>query len=67
MLGSVNLDNRSLFLNYEVATFVYSPKIIDDIVLWMNKLLSNSSSGTQEVSAPRRIIENLMRVIAPQL
>lgn len=24
MLGSVNLDNRSLFLNYEVATFVYS-------------------------------------------
>jgi cardiolipin synthase len=67
MLGSVNLDNRSLFLNYEVATFVYSQKTINDIVSWMNKLLSNSSSGTQKVSAPRRIIENLMRVIAPQL
>lgn len=67
MLGSVNLDNRSLFLNYEVATFVYSPKVIEDIVSWMNKLLSNSSSGTQEVSTLRRILENLMRVVAPQL
>jgi len=67
MLGSVNLDNRSLFLNYEVATFVYSDKVIKDIELWMNRLLSNSSTGIKEVSAPRRILENLMRVLAPQL
>ena len=67
MLGSVNLDNRSLFLNYEVGTFVYSAKVINDVELWMNKLLLNSSTGTKEVSAPRRIVENLMRLIAPQL
>ena len=67
MLGSVNLDNRSLFLNYEVATFVYSDKVIKDIELWMQRLLSNSSTGIKEVSAPRRILENLMRVLAPQL
>lgn len=67
MLGSVNLDNRSLFLNYEVATFVYSEKVTKDIQLWMQRLLSNSSIGTQEVSTIRRIIENLMRVMAPQL
>ena len=67
MLGSVNLDNRSLFLNYEVATFVYSDKVVEDIGLWMQRLLSNSSRGIKEVSAPRRILENLMRVLAPQL
>ena len=67
MLGSVNLDNRSLFLNYEVATFVYSDKVTKDIEIWMNKLLLNSSRGTKEVSTPRRIVENLMRLIAPQL
>ncbi|MBU1658771.1 PLDc N-terminal domain-containing protein [bacterium] len=67
MLGSVNIDNRSLFLNYEVATFVYSKKVINEIELWMRGLLSNSSTGVKEVSALRRIIENFMRMIAPQL
>ncbi len=67
MLGSVNLDNRSLFLNYEVAVFVYSPKTITDIESWMNKLLLNSSGGLTKISTPRAILENLMRIIAPQL
>ena len=67
MLGSVNLDNRSLFLNYEVSVFVYSAKIIEDIESWMNKLLLNSSGGLTKLSTPRTIIENIMRIIAPQL
>ena len=67
MLGSVNFDNRSLFLNYEVATFVYSKKIIKEVELWAQKLIENSSFGTKNVSAPKRIFENLMRILAPQL
>ena len=67
MLGSVNLDNRSLLLNYEVATFVYSTEVIESVELWMNKLLSNSSIGMKPISKPRRIVENLMRIPAPQL
>ena len=67
MLGSVNLDNRSLFLNYEVAVFVYSHKTIADIELWMNKLLLSSSDGLKKISTSRVIVENLMRIIAPQL
>ena len=67
MLGSVNLDNRSLLLNYEVATFVYSTKIIQSVELWMHKLFSNSSIGMKPVSKPRKIVENLMRIAAPQL
>lgn len=67
MLGSVNIDNRSLFLNYEVATFVYSSKVILQIEQWMLKLLSDSSRGLKEPSSARKIVENLMRIIAPQL
>lgn len=67
MLGSVNLDNRSLFLNYEVATFVYSPKIMEEMESWMNNLLKNSTRGMKKVSPFRLLFENLMRIIAPQL
>lgn len=67
VLGSVNFDNRSLLLNYEIATFVYSKTTINEIDLWTQKLIQNSSFGTKEVSAPKRIFENLMRVLAPQL
>ncbi len=67
MLGSVNFDNRSLFLNYEVVTFVYSGKIIKEVEIWTQKLISNSSFGTKNVSHSKRIFENLMRILAPQL
>ena len=67
MLGSVNLDNRSLFLNYEVATFIYSSKTILDIESWMNKLLKNSTNSIKKASSIRIFFENLMRIIAPQL
>lgn len=67
MLGSVNLDNRSLFLNYEVATFVYSEKAIKEIETWMEKLLVDSLKGMSPILAPRVILENIIRVVAPQL
>jgi cardiolipin synthase len=67
VLGSVNFDNRSLFLNYEVATFVYNDKIIKEIEEWSDKLISNSSPGTKKVSYIRRVFENMMRILAPQL
>ncbi|MFA5453728.1 MAG: phospholipase D-like domain-containing protein [Sulfurimonas sp.] len=67
VLGSVNFDNRSLFLNYEVAAFVYSPRVIGEIETWADKLIANSSFGTKNVSDFRRVFENLMRIMAPQL
>ncbi len=67
MLGSVNLDNRSLFLNYEIVTFVYSSKVMQDVEIWIEKLISNCTYDHNNISAPRRIVENFLRVIAPQL
>ncbi len=67
MVGSVNLDNRSLFLNYEVVTFVYSPKFIESIEMWMEKLMQNSTRGMQKPTKIREAVENIMKVFAPLL
>ena len=67
MVGSVNLDNRSLFLNYEVVTFVYSPQFIESIETWMNTLMKNASRGMKKPSKVREAFENIMKVFAPLL
>jgi len=67
MVGSVNLDNRSLFLNYEVVTFVYSSKFIESIEIWMKKLMQNSTRGMQKPTKVREAVENIMKVFAPLL
>jgi cardiolipin synthase len=67
MVGSVNIDNRSLFLNYEVVTFVYSTQFIESIEAWMKKLMQNSTKGMKKPSKAREASENIMKVFAPLL
>ncbi len=67
MVGSVNLDNRSLFLNYEVVTFVYTEKFILTLESWMKTLMLNSSRGMEKPSKIKEAIENIMKVFAPLL
>lgn len=67
MLGSVNLDNRSLLLNYEVVSFVYSEKIILEMKTWMQGLIKDSKIGMNKTTKIRRMAENLMRIFAPLL
>lgn len=67
MIGSVNIDNRSLLLNYEVVSFAYSEAIIQDIERWMQGFINNSDSTLATPSKGRRILENFMRILAPQL
>jgi len=67
MLGSVNLDNRSLLLNYEVVSFAYSENIIDETEAWMIELLSRCTRNIRPAGKIRRFGENLMRIVAPEL
>ncbi|NOR55976.1 MAG: cardiolipin synthase [Sulfurovum sp.] len=67
MVGSVNLDNRSLFLNYEVVTFVYNKAFIVSLSSWMNGLMENSTRGLDKPSKFREAVENIMKVFAPLL
>lgn len=67
MLGSVNIDNRSLFLNYEVVSFVYSTPIISQMEEWIKSLMEHSVTGIKRGSKKRIIMENFMRIFSPQL
>jgi len=67
MIGSVNIDNRSLLLNYEVVSFAYSEEIIQNIEKWMQGFIDHSEHTLPTASKGRRIVENFMRILAPQL
>jgi cardiolipin synthase len=67
MVGSVNFDNRSLFLNYEVVTFVYSAAFIRSMETWMKDLMAQSTRGINKPSKLREALENIMKVFAPLL
>ena len=66
-VGSVNIDNRSLFLNYEIVTFAYSVEFIESIESWMKELMTNSTQGMKEPGKVREGVENMMKVFAPLL
>ena len=67
MIGSVNIDNRSLLLNYEVVSFAYSQTIISEMETWMQGFIDNADTQMPKASKTRRIVENFMRILAPQL
>jgi len=67
MIGSVNIDNRSLLLNYEVVSFAYSEKIIREVDSWMQAFMADAETQMPKPSKARRILENFMRILAPQL
>ena len=66
--GSVNLDGRSLFLNYELTTAFYGPAEISALTAWFTE----TSKAAQKYSprAPawtRDIAEGVVRAIGFQL
>ena len=41
VIGSANMDMRSLFLNYEVALYVSSPAQVAEVAAWVQSLLAD--------------------------
>jgi len=67
MVGSCNLDLRSLLLNYEVAMFTYSPESIADVEEWVTGLMQDCEIGMTDPSSTRDFFENLTALIGPLL
>ncbi|WP_158106930.1 phospholipase D-like domain-containing protein [Caedibacter taeniospiralis] len=67
MLGSVNLDNRSLFLNYEVVTYAYEPSIIEQVDRWMSEFLKDADNKLPIPTRTRKLGENMVKLLAPLL
>jgi cardiolipin synthase len=67
ILGSANIDMRSLLLNYEAGLFVYSEAEIRTVEQWMQALLQGATSRLPDAKAVGEIMEGLARLFAPQL
>jgi cardiolipin synthase len=67
VIGSANMDMRSLFLDYEVMLFVYSERDIGAIEAWIQSLTVNSRTGLRQAGAFRDLCEGVVRIMAPLL
>lgn len=67
ILGSSNLDYRSLLLNYEIVTISYASEHIEQMHEWMESLIDSEHSKLRDAGRMRRIFENSARIFASQL
>jgi cardiolipin synthase len=64
VLGSANVDMRSLFLDYEVALFFYSKAQIEMLSAWFESLFT-ACGELSDPSRARVFLENIGRILAP--
>ncbi|WP_395697242.1 phospholipase D-like domain-containing protein [Methylocella sp.] len=67
MVGSVNLDPRSLFLNFEVNAVFYGAAEIAAVVNWIETLKDRTEKGVPPVSNLRDAVEGAARLLDPLL
>ena len=71
MFGTVNLDMRSLWLNYELALFVYEPQFGEALRALQQSYIEQSVRLDPAVWATRafkeRFVENALRLVSPLL
>ena len=67
VIGSANMDMRSLFLNYEVALFVSSPAHVEEVAAWARGLMADCQPELPVPSWTRELAENVVRLLSPLL
>jgi cardiolipin synthase A/B len=67
VVGSANMDMRSLFLNYEVALFLYGPSQIQETTAWMESILPFCRAGVPRRTWLLELAENVVRLLSPLL
>jgi cardiolipin synthase len=64
ILGSANMDMRSLFLDYEIALVVTSAECVAEIETWYEAVFGRSGD-LEQASWGRAWLESLARLLAP--
>lgn len=67
VVGSMNMDMRSFFLDYEVALFIYSENVVKELDCWVMDLMNNSVKGIKKANIMVQFIEGIARLLAPLL
>ena len=65
MIGTANMDVRSLFLDYEIAAFFYDTGSIEAVVSWIKYTFQDCRQGVKEVSMLRNLLEAVIHIMAP--
>jgi cardiolipin synthase len=70
-VGTANLDNRSLHLNFELSCVLFSPDLIGELTARFERDMEDSTPLDAETFAKRgffvRLAENACRLFAPIL
>ena len=67
VIGSANMDNRSLFLNYEVALFLYCGEQVEIVSAWATRLQLDCLRELPKPGWLRELAENIVRLFSPLL
>ena len=67
VLGSANMDIRSLLLNYETAMFIYSADEIAEVEQYIENIMAQCACGIDAASLPRTLGESIVRLVSPLL
>lgn len=67
LVGSANMDMRSLLLNYEVGLCIYAPDIIGQLEEWMLGLIKGCRERRPHHSPTLTMLEGVSRLFAPLL
>jgi cardiolipin synthase len=71
LMGSANIDMRSLFVNFEIALLHYSQPDIAKLTAWAQDIIDHCISYSQAVAdkkqMPAKFVENLVHLLAPLL
>jgi cardiolipin synthase len=67
IIGSANMDMRSLFLNYEVALFLYGLAQVEEAASWTRTLMTQTRAGLPSRHWPAELAENVVRLLSPLL
>jgi cardiolipin synthase len=67
IVGSANMDMRSLLLNYEVALCIYDAALIKQLENWMLGLRKESAQQPLQSNGSFELIKGMGRLLAPLL
>ena len=67
IVGSMNMDVRSFFLNYEIAMFIYDTRLLNELERWIDGLISQSFTGIRKTNVMIEFLEGVVRLLSPLL
>jgi cardiolipin synthase len=67
VIGSANMDMRSLFLNYELALFIWSRPQVQEVAAWVRGLMAECQRELPAPGWPLELAENVVRLLSPLL